>query len=166
MPTSGLIISGLSKPSLCDFRFSHKHFFKLHLHCIYQTLLSKTTYNSKNTFFLSKKKKRLSSDELYLSHTPLYRVVFSAFNPSKCTHTHTHTHTHMEQWAADTAAPVEQLGVRCLAQGSHLSRGRFLPEPRFELTTSGYKSDALSIRATTARHIRCVPWELNPQLRC
>ncbi len=29
----------------------------------------------------------------------------------------------MEQWAADTAAPGEQLGVRCLAQGSHLSRG-------------------------------------------
>ncbi len=42
------------------------------------------------------------------------------------------------------------VGVRCLAQGSHLSRGQFLPEPRFEPTTSGYKSDALSIRATTA----------------
>ncbi len=41
-------------------------------------------------------------------------------------------------------------GVRCLAQGSHLSRGQFLPEPRFEPTTSGYKCDALSIRATTA----------------
>ncbi len=34
---------------------------------------------------------------------------------------------------------LEQLGVRCLAQGSHLSRGHFLPEPRFEPTTSGYK---------------------------
>ncbi len=32
----------------------------------------------------------------------------------------------LEQWAADTAAPGEQLGVRCLAQGSHLSRGQFL----------------------------------------
>ncbi len=61
----------------------------------------------------------------------------SAFNPSKC--------THLEQWAADTAAPGEQLGVRCLAQGSHLSRGQFL-EPRFEPKTSGYKSNALSIR--------------------
>ncbi len=49
--------------------------------------------------------------------------VFSAFNPSK--------YTHLEQWAADAAAPGEQLGVRCLAQGSHLSRGQFLPEPRF-----------------------------------
>ncbi len=37
------------------------------------------------------------------------------------THTHTHTaNTHPEQWAANAAA---QLGVRCLAQGSHLSRG-------------------------------------------
>ncbi len=31
--------------------------------------------------------------------------------------------THPEQWAANAAAPGEQLGVRCLAQGSHLSRG-------------------------------------------
>ncbi len=30
---------------------------------------------------------------------------------------------HPEQWAANAAAPGEQLGVRCLAQGSHLSRG-------------------------------------------
>ncbi len=59
-------------------------------------------------------------------------------------------HTHLEQWAADTATSGEQSGVRCLAQGSHLSRGQFLPEPRFEPTTSGYKCDALSIRATTA----------------
>ncbi len=50
----------------------------------------------------------------------------------------------LEQWAADTTAPGEQLGVRCLAQGSHLSRGQFQPEPRFELTTSGYKSNAMS----------------------
>ncbi len=55
-------------------------------------------------------------------------------------------HTHLEQWEADTAAPGEQLGVRCLAQGSHLSYGQFLPEPRFEPTTSGYKSNALYIR--------------------
>ncbi len=68
--------------------------------------------------------------------------VFSAFNPSK--------HSHLEQWAADTAAPGEQLGVWCLALGSHLSRGQYLPELRFEPTTSGYKSNALSIRATTA----------------
>ncbi len=64
--------------------------------------------------------------------------------------THSSAHTHLEQWAADTAAPGEQLGVWCIAQGSHLSRGLFLPETRFEPTTLGYKSDALSIRATTA----------------
>ncbi len=38
-------------------------------------------------------------------------------------HTHTHNvNTHPEQWAANAAAPEEQLGVRCFAQG-HLSRG-------------------------------------------
>ncbi len=59
------------------------------------------------------------------------------FSPYLRVHTATkiQVHTHLEQ-----------LGVRCLAQGSHLSRGQFLPEPRFEPTTSGYKSDALSIR--------------------
>ncbi len=81
--------------------------------------------------------------------------------------THPSAHTHLEQWAANVAAPGEQLGVRCLAvyakaqeshlsldltlaltsphlslaQGFHLSRGQFLPEPRFEPTTSGYKSN-------------------------
>ncbi len=40
--------------------------------------------------------------------------------------------------AADIAAPGEQLGVRCLAQGSHLSRGHFLQEPRFKPTNLGY----------------------------
>ncbi len=74
------------------------------------------------------------------------------------THTHTHTHTHLEQWAPHTHTHLEQwethththhththtwssgqstlrrpggqLGVQCLAQGSHLSCGHFLPEPR------------------------------------
>ncbi len=70
----------------------------------------------------------------------------------KCIHTAVNTHTvntHPEQWAAIyAAAPGEQLGVRCLAQG-HLSRGieggesavHSLPPPtipdgpRFELAT-------------------------------
>ncbi len=54
----------------------------------------------------------------------------SAFNPSKCTHTvvNTHTHTHREHTPEAVgshiaAAPGEQLGVWCLAQGSHLSHG-------------------------------------------
>ncbi len=53
-----------------------------------------------------------------------------------------------------TPAPGEQSGARCLAQGSHLSHGQFLPEPRFKPTTSGYKSDALSIRARQSWHSR------------
>ncbi len=83
----------------------------------------------------------------------------SAFNPSKCTHTV--VNIHLEQWAANAAAPGEQLGVRCLAQGSHLSRGieggestgYSLPPPtihaRPETQTHdlrGYKSNSLSIR--------------------
>ncbi len=44
----------------------------------------------------------------------------------------------MEQWAADIAAPGEQLGVRCLTQGSQPSHGHFLPEPGFKPTTLGY----------------------------
>ncbi len=67
-------------------------------------------------------------------------------------------YTHLEQWAANTAAPKEQLGVRCLAQGSHLSHGQFQPEPRFEPTTSGYKSDALSIRPRLPHFIRYMGW--------
>ncbi len=38
-------------------------------------------------------------------------------------HTHTAVSSEHTQWAANAAAPGEQLGVRCLAQGSHLSRG-------------------------------------------
>ncbi len=47
------------------------------------------------------------------------------YSESAHTHSSEHTHTaHPEQWAAIYAAvPGEQLGVRCLAQGSHLSRG-------------------------------------------
>ncbi len=64
-----------------------------------------------------------------VSHT---LKLFSAFHPSKCTHTavsseetHTHTvNTHSEQWASIfAAAPGEEFGVLCLAQGPHLSCG-------------------------------------------
>ncbi len=37
-------------------------------------------------------------------------------------HTHSNEHT-PGAWAAIAAAPGEQLGVQCLAQGSHLSHG-------------------------------------------
>ncbi len=45
------------------------------------------------------------------------------------THSSEHTHTHRSEHTPGAvgshiaAAPREQLGVRCLAQGSHLSRG-------------------------------------------
>ncbi len=51
----------------------------------------------------------------------LWRMQASANEcTSKCTHTV--VSIHLEQWAANAAAPGEQLGVRCLAQG-HLSHG-------------------------------------------
>ncbi len=61
--------------------------------------------------------------------------MFSAFNPSKC--------THLEQWAADCAAPGEQLWTSCRSRDSN-------PQP---WVTSGFKSNALSIRPTTARSV-------------
>ncbi len=51
--------------------------------------------------------------------------VFSALNPSKC--------THLEQWAADCAAPGEQSWTSCQSQDSN-------PQPWVSL---GFKSDAL-----------------------
>jgi len=81
------------------------------------------------------------------THTHIYTTHTHTHTPG-AVDTHTHTHTHLEQWASG-----EQLGVRCLAQGSHLSRGQFLPEPRFEPTTSGYKSNDISIRHETRMKI-------------
>ncbi len=66
--------------------------------------------------------------------------------------TNTHTvNTHPDQWAANSVASGEQLGVRCLGQGSHLSQGikggestghslphlQSLPDLRLELATFG-----------------------------
>ncbi len=82
-----------------------------------------------------------------------YTIIQSITSSEICALQPIQVQTHLEQWAANAAAPREQLGVRCLAQGSYLSRGQFLPEPRFEPTTLGYKSDALSIRP------RLPPWQ-------
>ncbi len=81
---------------------------------------------------------------LFVTHT----IIRSTTSSEICAlHlTHPSAHIHLEKWAANAAAPGEQLEVRCLAQWSHRRHGQFLPEPRFEPTTSGYKSDALSIR--------------------
>ncbi len=67
--------------------------------------------------------------------------VFSAFNPSKC--------THLEQWAADCAAPGEQSWTSCRSRDSN-------PQP---WVTSGFKSNALSIRPTTAQLGQRLPQE-------
>ncbi len=74
--------------------------------------------------------------------------MFSAFNPSKC--------THLEQWAADCAAPGEQSWTFCRSRDLN-------PQP---WVTSGFKSNALSIRPTTA-HFKVLEWpsqspDLNP----
>ncbi len=76
-----------------------------------------------------------------VTHT---RNLCFAFNPSKVhTHSSEHTHTvntHPEQWAAIyAAAPGEQMGVRCLAQG-HLSRGIEGGRERCTFTPPTYNS--------------------------
>ncbi len=66
-----------------------------------------------------------------------YTIIQSITNSEMCDlHlTHPSAHTHLEQWAANAVAPGE---------------------PRFEPTTSGYKSNALSISSrdeTKYRHL-------------
>ncbi len=98
---------------------------------------------------------------------PILRMFALHLIPSKCTHT---VNTHPEQWAANAAAPGDQLGVRCLAQGSHLSRGigggestgyllhwQFLQEMR--LSTSPYIRPRLP-RTTLWTHTRRVMLKL------
>ncbi len=90
-------------------------------------------------------KKKKKNAEFLICHIHNYTEynqqwnVFSAFNPSKCIHT-------LGAVSRRCGARGAVFGVWCLAQGCHLSRGWFLPELRFEPTTSGYKSNALSIR--------------------
>ncbi len=83
---------------------------------------------------------------LFVTYTIIQSITSSEMCSLHLTHQSAHT-----LGAVDTAAPGEQLEVRCLAQGSHLSRGQFLPEPRFEPTTSGCKSNALSTRPPLPR---------------
>ncbi len=95
---------------------------------------------------------------LDLSHP---KCTYTAVNTHTHTAVNTHTvNTHPEQWAAIyAAAPGEQLGVRCLAQG-HLSRGieggesavHSLPPPTIPAGRDSnsqpldYESDSLTIR--------------------
>ncbi len=72
------------------------------------------------------------------------------------THLHlTHLHcTHLEQWAADCAAPGEQSWTSCWSWDSN-------PQP---WVTSGFKSNALSIRPTTALCISLGPADCRERL--
>ncbi len=94
---------------------------------------------------------------------PYSEFVLCFLTHPKCTHT-VNTHP-AEQWAAIySAAPGEQLGVRCLAQG-HLSRGIeggrdwiFTPPTYNSCRTwdsnsqpLGYESDSLTIRPRLPR---------------
>ncbi len=88
---------------------------------------------------------KLSSDELYLSHPQLYR--YSIMRSEMCS-------LHLTHPSADIA-PGEQLGVRCLAKSltsvvntSCQSRDSN-PQP---WVTSGFKSNALSIRPRLPSH--------------
>ncbi len=84
----------------------------------------------------------------------IYTIIQSITSSEMCSLHLTHPSAHT--WSSGQLTlrcPGSSLEVRCLAQGSHLSRRQFLPEPRFESTTSGYRSDTLSIRATTASQV-------------
>ncbi len=93
-----------------------------------------------------------------VTHT---RNLCSAFNPSKCTHTAVNTHTVNTRSSGQPMLrrPGSSWGFSALLKGSsvvvlkveraldiHSPHQQFLPDPRLEPATSGYKSDALSIR--------------------
>ncbi len=77
-------------------------------------------------------------DTFFICHIHNY-MTSSEICALHLTHPSAHTPGAVGSWHCGTG---EQLGVRWLAQGSHLSRGLFLPELIFEPT----KSDTLSIR--------------------
>ncbi len=88
---------------------------------------------------------------LFVTYTIIHSITSSEMCSLHLTHPSAHTRGAVGSQRCSAQGAV---WVWCLAQGSHLSRGQILPEPRFEPTTSGYKSihaiHALSIRATTA----------------
>ncbi len=99
----------------------------------------------------------------------------SAFNPSKCTHTRNSGQPTLRR-------PGSSWGFGALLKGLtsvvvlkvertlviHFPHWQFLPEPRFEPTTSGYKSDALSIRPRLVeiRYLLMFISRLNDRFMC
>ncbi len=70
-----------------------------------------------------------------------YTIIQSIMRSEMCSLHLTHPSVHLEQWAADCAAPGEQSWTSCRSRDSN-------PQP---WVTSGFKSNALSIRPTTAQ---------------
>ncbi len=70
--------------------------------------------------------------------------VFSAFNPFKCTHTWSSGQPTLRRPGSSWGFDALLKGLTSVVDNSCRSRDSY-----FEPTTSGYKSDALSIRATT-----------------
>ncbi len=91
---------------------------------------------------------KLSSDELYLSHTQLYRVwneewnVFSTFNPSKCKHTWSSAQPTLRHPGSSWGFGALPKGLISVVDTSSQSRDSS-PQP---WVTSGFKSNAISIR--------------------
>ncbi len=76
-----------------------------------------------------------------------YTIIQSITSSEMCSLHLTHPSAHPAGAVSSRCCGARgAVGVRCLAQESHLSRGLFLLEPRFKPTTSGYKSNALSTR--------------------
>ncbi len=67
----------------------------------------------------------------------IYTIIQNITSSEICALHLTQPSAHKPEAVGNAEGPGELLGVRCLAQGSHLSRGQILPEPRFEPTTSG-----------------------------
>ncbi len=85
--------------------------------------------------------------------------MFSAFNPSKCTHSSEHTPGAESSRRCGARGAVEEPLLKGLTSVVVLKMERtlvtpprqFLPEPRFKPTTSCYKPDALTIRPRLPR---------------
>ncbi len=86
-----------------------------------------------------------------MSHTQLYRITSSEMCSLHLIHPSAQ-HT----WSSGQPTlrrPGSSWGFGALLKGLTSVVNNSLPEPRFEPTTSGYKSDALSIRAMTVTAI-------------
>ncbi len=95
--------------------------------------------------------------DLFVTNTIIQSITSTEMCSLHLTHPSAHT------WSSGQSG--EQLGVRCLAQASHLSRGQFLPEPRFEPTTSGYKSNARPQLPPKHRLSAKMSWKISAKIQ-